>query len=83
MNATLFLSSDDDGNIGIVLSNKAPASMKNDLYEDKVACTENKLLACKCDCTSGGEKNERVTCAHCLPVNTQLSMLLMDGLAEH
>jgi len=55
-NATLFLSS-DDGNIGIILSNKVPASMKNDLYEVKVACTENKLLACKCDCTSGGEKN--------------------------
>eukprot|EP00957_Ditylum_brightwellii_P024693 1865670-Ditylum_brightwellii.AAC.1 len=32
---------------------------------------------------SGSEGTERVTCVYCLPVNMQLSMLLIDGLAKN
>jgi hypothetical protein len=69
--------------MGIQLCNEIPASMKNEVYKVKVACTKRKLLACECDCKSGGKDKERITCVHCLPVCLQLSLLLMDGLAEH
>eukprot|EP00957_Ditylum_brightwellii_P058948 4470647-Ditylum_brightwellii.AAC.1 len=57
--------------------------MKKETYNVRAACTENKLIACECECMSGGERKECVTCIHCLPLNTQVTLLLMGRLAEH
>ena len=80
--ASLFID-EKDGEVGLLLENDVPASMKDAQYKVKCAFTKDKLLACKCQCHAGGDKNQRVVCVHTLPVIYQLTMLLDDGLAEH
>ena len=72
-----------DGEIGLSLTNKIAASMKDAEYEVRVAFTKNDLLATKCECKAGGDEMQRVVCVHTLPVIYQLTMLLDDGLSEH
>ena len=76
---------DSNGEIGIVLRNKIPASMKDISYDVQIAFTPSKLLATQCQCHAGGSgsANDRVVCVHNLPLIYQLVMLLDDGLAEH
>ena len=81
-NATLFLH-EEDGEMGIVLENAIPASMKDDKYDVVLAFTSKDLVATKCQCHAGGDNEERVVCVHALPLLFQLTMLLDDGLAEH
>ena len=80
--ASLFIHN-KDGEMGMVLENKIPASMKDVEYDVSLAFTSKDLLATRCECQAGGEKSERVVCVHALPVLYQLTMLLDDGLAEH
>ena len=84
--ATLFVcvgESECENKVGIVLQNNIPASMKSNIYDVEVAVTKDDLMACRCDCQSGGTGNERVACVHVLPVLYQLTMLLYGGLAQH
>ena len=80
--ARLFIH-DKDGEMGLVLNNKVSASMKDTEYEVEIAFTKKEILATRCQCHAGGEKNERVVCVHNLPLIYQLNMLLDDGLAQH
>ena len=48
-----------------------------------MAVTSKKIIATRCQCHAGGEKEERVVCVHNLPLLYQLTLLLDDGLAEH
>ena len=80
--ASLFVH-EKDKEIGLVLENTIPASMKDSEYKVKLAFTKDELLASKCQCHAGGDNNQRVVCVHTLPVIYQLTMLLDDGLAEH
>ena len=52
--ATLFIHDKDD-EMGIVLENTIPASMKDDEYEVKLALTSKDLIATKCQCHTGGD----------------------------
>ena len=80
--ASLFIDNKNN-EVGLVLNNTIPASMKDAEYDVTTAFTKNDLIAAKCDCHAGGHENGRVVCVHTLPVLYQLVMLLDDGLAEH
>lgn len=76
----------DHGGCCVILENKVPASMRQSIYNVKVAFSHNKLVACSCTCKAGGEsemKDEGVVCVHTLPVIYQLYLLLIEGLAQH
>ena len=72
-----------DGLVGIAIKNVVPASMKNTEYDTYAAFTARDLLACKCSCPCGGEGTEKIVCVHVLPLIFQLSLLLIEGLAEN
>lgn len=72
-----------EGKAGILLQNKVQASMKSTAYNTYAAFTATELIACKCSCPCGGEGNERIVCVHILPLIFQLSLLLVEGLAEN
>lgn len=75
---------DTDSELGMVLSNSIPASMKDSYYNSTIAFTATKLLSTKCNCPAGGHNaNSRVVCVHNLPLMYQMVLLLDDGLAEH
>ena len=84
--ATIFISDDggvDEKEIGLILTNKVSASMKDAAYCSTVAFTCDKIQCAKCECQAGASTKERVLCVHNLPLIYQLVMLLDDGLAEH
>ena len=72
-----------NGNIGITINNHIPASMRDKIYDVEACVTKNELLACRCNCQSGGQEKEKVVCVHVLPVLYQFTMLLHEGLAQH
>ena len=78
-----FFEYDKNGDIGLVLTNRVAASMKETTYHAKIAFTSNELVAAQCDCPAGGCGKERVICVHNLPLIYQFVMLLDDGLSEH
>ena len=78
-NATIFKY---EGNLGIVLKNKVPASMRKKCYPVEVGFTAHALVYCKCNCQSGSCGKFRITCVHILPVIYQMCLLVVDGLAE-
>ena len=80
---TLLFIHEKDEEIGCVLENEIPDSMKDAHYKVKIAVTKNDLLATLCQCHTGGDKNGCVLCVYALPVLYQLTMLLDDGMAEH
>ena len=80
--ATLFLFGEEE-ELGIVLNNMVPASMKNVAYDAHGAFTKNKVIACKCTCPCGSEGDEALVDVHILPLALELSLLLIGGLAEH
>ena len=75
------------GELGILLKNAVPASMRGVHYPAEVAITKDKILYCSCSCPCGIESKKksegRVVCVHVLPIIYQLSLLLMDGLGEN
>ena len=71
------------GEIGLVLSNKVPASMKDADYNVTTAFTSNQIIATKCDCPAVCQNSKRVLCVHNLPLIYQMVVLLDDGLAKH
>ncbi len=82
-NMAYLFSNKEDGEIGLVLSNRVPASMKDIEYNTTVAFTSNEIKSTRCNCIAGGSNKERIICVHNLPVIYQMVMLLDDGLAEH
>ena len=52
--------------VGLVLENQIPASMKDAEYQVVTVFTKSDLLATKCGCHAGGHKDERVVCVHTL-----------------
>ena len=53
------------------------------MYSPEVAITNDSLLYCACSCECGGRGDERAVCVHVLPLLYKISLLLVDGLAEH
>lgn len=74
---------DEDGDIGIRLGHKVPASMRKNIYDTELVLTAKKLLCCKCTCQCGSQGLERIVCVHTLVLAYLLSMLLIEDLAEH
>ena len=76
-----------EGELGILLRNAVPASMRGIHYPAEVAITKDKIIYCSCSCACGIESKSkcdgRIVCVHVLPVVYQLSLLLMDGLGEN
>ena len=84
-----------DNTYGLSINGKIPPSFKEGLYDVTTIFTTEKLLATSCDCKSGSicESNKGADdyineygkhgCVHCLPLIYKLTILLMDGLAEH
>ena len=74
----------NDGKVMLILENDVPASMRSNIYKTACAIDEDgKLVACRCSCQCGSEKNERVTCVHILPLAYQLSLFMVSCLAEN
>ena len=57
--------------------------MKKAQYKTSAALTAKELLGCQCDCQCSGKDKEKIVCVHILPLIFQLSLLLMEGLAEN
>ena len=75
---------DDNGKIVFILENHVPASMRNNIYHSQCAIDEDGVLvSCKCNCQSGAEGIERVTCVHILPFAYQFSIFMVAYLAEN
>jgi hypothetical protein len=74
---------DENGEVGIHMKSKIPASMKKNIYDSEIAATSSSLLGCKCTCQSGSHGDERIVCVH-TPVRLyRLSLLLHECLAEN
>lgn len=76
------------GDVGIVLENDMPPSMKQEQYFTRIACTKDHLLCCECTCDCSGMCNtnklsDRVTCVHNLPLLFQLSREFDETMALH
>jgi hypothetical protein len=69
--------------LGILLENKIPASMKQDTYNVKVAFSPSGILACKCDCKAGSQLFDKVVCVHTLPVLMQFLIFLIEDLGQN
>ena len=79
---TLF--QNESGTIGMSMNNLVPDSMKQNKYYDvSVAFSSDELMTCQCDCKRGGEGDQKIVCVHILPIIFQLSLLLVEGLAEN
>ena len=59
--------------IGILLHNYVPASMKNAMYKTSAAFTLTKIISCKCSCGCGAEGDESLVDVHVLPLGLELS----------
>ena len=69
--------------IGIMMNNNIPATMKNKTYNVTVAYSTSGILACECDCKAGSTGLDKVVCVHVLPVLMQLAVLLIEDLGEN
>ena len=69
--------------IGIILRNDVPASMRNNICNAEACVTKDELLACQCDCQCGASAKEKIACVHISPVLYQYAMLLHEGLSQH
>ena len=69
--------------LGILLGNKIPASMKQDTYHVTVAFSPSGILACKCDCKAGSQLFDKVVCVHTLPVLMQFLIFLIEDLGQN
>jgi hypothetical protein len=74
---------DGNGEVGIHIKSKIPASMKKDVYDSEIAATSSSLLGCKCTCHCGSQGDERVVCVHTNVRLYRLSMMLHESLAEN
>ena len=50
--------------IGIILKNKVPASMKQEVYDVTVIFSKKGILACECGCKCGSKGMDKVICVH-------------------
>ena len=85
------------GEVGFAIRHQISPSFKDGMYSYYVtsALIASSVLAAKCDCKAGPECTKTAStgtsssdsgthiCVHCLPVLYQLTMLLMECLAEH
>ena len=84
------------GEIGMVIHDSIAPSFKDGMYSVTAAFTSSCFLANKCDCKAGADlavlqqhctessnAGGKHLCVHPLPVLYKLTILLMDGLAEH
>lgn len=74
---------DDNGEVGLLLGHRVPASMRREIYNTSVVWTKQNVLCCKCSCQAGSQDDERIVCVHTLVPPYKLTMLLMEDLAEH
>ena len=69
--------------IGIDITHKIPAIMKDCYYIVKTAFTKDKLLWCECTCECSVGINEQIICLHSLVPVFLITLLLCEGLAEY
>ncbi|EJK72740.1 hypothetical protein THAOC_05696, partial [Thalassiosira oceanica] len=72
-----------DGSVALKLKMKVPASMRDAAYETETLSTAKDLIAASCECKSGAEDEEKVTCVHVPPVLYKVTELIHEGLGEH
>lgn len=72
-----------DGEVGIHLRSKVPASMKSEVYQSEIVVTPTKILCCRCTCPCGSQTVERVVCVHNLPLLLNVSVFIGECLGEH
>ena len=83
------------GEVGFAIRHRISPSFKDGMYSVTSAFTASSFLAAECDCKAGPECTKTAStgtsssdsgkhiCVHCLPVLYQLTILLMECLAEH
>ena len=54
--------------IGMIISHKIRASMKDASYDVTVAFTSDELVCCKCNCKAGCEGIGKAVCVHVFPL---------------
>ena len=57
--------------------------MKSDIYTTTAAYTSNDLLVVECSCKGDSKGDDAVFCVHMLPIPYKVTMVLLEGLAEH
>jgi len=57
--------------------------MKAAKYNTYAVFSSQGLIACKCNCQCGAAGGEAIVCVHILPLIFQLTLLLVEGLAEN
>ena len=65
------------------MNNLVPASMNQNKSDVLLAFSSDELMACKCDYKYRGEGGQKIICVHILPIIFQLSLLVVEGLAEN
>ena len=79
--AATFIRTTDE-KIGIIINNHVPASMRDKIYDVEACVTKDELIACRCNCQSGGQGKEKVACVHVLPIGSthiDRTMLTMES----
>ena len=83
------------GEVGFAIRHQISPSFKDGMYSVTSAFTASSFLAAECNCEAGPEcakpastgtsssDNGKHICVHCLPVLYQLTIILMECLAEH
>ena len=69
--------------LGIMLQNDIPASMKQQYYRVTVVFSKSGILACECDCKAGSKGLDKVVCVHVLPVLMQFVVFMFEDLGEN
>ena len=69
--------------LGFLLCNKIPASMKQEEYDVKVTYTKSGIVACECGCKTGSKDLDKVLCVHILPVLMQFVVFFIDDLGQN
>ena len=72
-----------NGSVSLLLKNLIPVSMKNNIYNIFVLFTAMDLISYECDCQYGEIRSEAVICVHILPLLFQLTILLVEGMAQN
>ena len=76
---------EDTDNIGIILQSTIEASMRHASYQASASITyKGDLAASCCTCKAGcARMSDRGVCVHILPVLMQVTILLINGLAQN
>ena len=72
-----------NGSLCLVLEAKVPASMRDKVYNAKMALTAEDVLSVECDCKAGSKHEDGVVCVHSPVLPYKVTELLLEDMAEH